>query len=216
MQDMIGVLYEPLLETVYMVGVSTLFTVLIGLPLGTVIVITSDNHIMPKKVLNTVLSYIVNITRSFPFIILMISIFPLTKFIVGKKIGTTADIVQLVFAATPFFARLVETSLREIPLGVIEAALSMGSTTMQIIRRVMIPEALSSIVLGITTTVISILGYSAMAGSIGGGGLGDLAIMYGYQRWQTDIMIITVIVLVILVQIIQSIGNRIAKRLDKK
>ena len=215
MQDMIGVLYEPLLETVYMVGVSTLFTVLIGLPLGTVIVITSDNHIMPKKVLNTVLSYIVNITRSFPFIILMISIFPLTKFIVGKKIGTTAAIVPLVFAATSFFARLVETSLREIPWGVIEAALSMGSTTMQIIRRVMIPEALSSIVLGITTTVISILGYSAMAGSIGGGGLGDLAIMYGYQRWQTDIMIITVIVLVILVQIIQSIGNRIAKRLDK-
>lgn len=215
MSEIVDFLYKPLLETVYMVGVSTLFTILVGLPLGTILVITSNDHIMPMKGLNTVLSYIVNITRSFPFIILMISIFPITKFIVGKKIGTTAAIVPLVVAAVPFFARLVETSLREIPWGIIEAALSMGSTTMQIIRKVMIPEALSSIVLGITTTVISILGYSAMAGSIGGGGLGDLAIMYGYQRWRTDIMIITVIALIIIVQIVQTIGNTIARRLDK-
>lgn len=216
MQDIITLLQKPFLETVYMVSISTLFTVIIGLPLGTILVITSDEHIMPIKPLNTFLSYIVNITRSFPFVILMIVIFPFTKFLVGKKIGTTAAIVPLVFAATPFFARLVETSLKEIPWGVIEASLSMGSTTMQTIGKVMIPEAKSSIVLAITTTIISILGYSAMAGTIGGGGLGDLAIMYGYQRWRTDIMIITVIVLVILVQLVQTTGNLISAKLDKR
>lgn len=215
MSEILEFLYKPLLETIYMVGISTLFTIAVGLPLGTILVITSDEHIMPMKRLNLVLSYIVNVTRSFPFIILMISIFPITKLIVGKKIGTTAAIVPLVVSAIPFFARLVETSLKEIPWGVIEAALSMGSTTVQIIIKVMIPEALSSIVLGITTTVISILGYSAMAGSIGGGGLGDLAIMYGYQRWRTDIMIITVIALIVIVQIVQTIGNSISKKLDK-
>ena len=216
MQEIITLLKQPFLETIYMLSVSTLLTVLIGLPLGTILVITSKDHIMPIKSVNAVLSYIVNMTRSFPFIILMIVIFPLTKFLIGKRIGTTAAIVPLVFAAVPFFARLVETSLREIPWGVIEASLSMGATTMQTIVKVMIPEAMSSIVLAITTTVIGLIGYSAMAGSIGGGGLGDLAIMYGYQRYQTHIMISTVIVLILLVQFIQSTGNIIAKKLDKK
>lgn len=216
MQEIITLLKQPFLETIYMLSVSTLLTVLIGLPLGTILVITSKDHIMPIKSVNTVLSYIVNMTRSFPFIILMIVIFPLTKFLVGKRIGTTAAIVPLVFAAVPFFARLVETSLREIPWGVIEASLSMGATTMQTIVKVMLPEAMSSIVLAVTTTIIGLIGYSAMAGSIGGGGLGDLAIMYGYQRYQTNIMISTVIVLIILVQFIQSAGNMIAKKLDKK
>lgn len=216
MQEIITLLKQPFLETIYMLSVSTLLTVLIGLPLGTILVITSKDHIMPMKSVNSVLSYIVNMTRSFPFIILMIVIFPLTKFLVGKRIGTTAAIVPLVFAAVPFFARLVETSLREIPWGVIEASLSMGATTMQTIVKVMLPEAMSSIVLAVTTTIIGLIGYSAMAGSIGGGGLGDLAIMYGYQRYQTNIMISTVIVLIILVQFIQSAGNMIAKKLDKK
>lgn len=216
MQEIITLLKQPFLETIYMLSVSTLLTVLIGLPLGTILVITSKDHIMPIKSVNSVLSYIVNMTRSFPFIILMIVIFPLTKFLVGKRIGTTAAIVPLVFAAVPFFARLVETSLREIPWGVIEASLSMGATTMQTIVKVMLPEAMSSIVLAVTTTIIGLIGYSAMAGSIGGGGLGDLAIMYGYQRYQTNIMISTVIVLIILVQFIQSAGNMIAKKLDKK
>ena len=192
------------------------FSVIIGLVIGTVLVVTSSGHIMPSKTINVILSNVVNITRSFPFIILLIVLFPITKLIVGTKIGTTAAIVPLTFAATPFFARLVETSLRDIPWGIIEAALAMGSTPMQIILKVMIQEAMPSIVQGITTTAIGILGYSAMAGSIGGGGLGDLAIVYGYQRWRTDIMIITVIVLILIVIVIQSIGNTISKKIDKR
>lgn len=216
MGQIVDLLAKPLGQTLYMLIVSTIFSVAIGLVIGTVIVVTSDEHIMPKKLLNKTLSHIVNITRSFPFIILMIVLFPLTKLIVGSKIGTTAAIVPLTFAATPFFARLVESSLRDIPWGVIEASISMGSTVFQTITKVMIPEAMSSIVLGITNTIIGILGYSAMAGTIGGGGLGDLAIVYGYQRWRTDIMIITVIVLILLVIIIQSIGTFIANKLNKK
>ena len=158
----------------------------------------------------------INITRSFPFIILLIVLFPLTKLIVGTKIGTTAAIVPLSFAATPFFARMVETALRDIPWGIIEAALAMGSTPMQIIIKVMIPEAMPSIIQAVTTTTIGVLGYSAMAGSIGGGGLGDLAIVYGYQRWRTDIMVITVIVLIVLVVIIQLIGDFISRKIDKR
>lgn len=193
-----------------------IFSVIIGLILGTVLVVTSENHIMPSKIINSILSNVINITRSFPFIILLIVLFPLTKLIVGTKIGTTAAIVPLSFAATPFFARMVETALRDIPWGIIEAALAMGSTPMQIILKVMIPEAMPSIIQAVTTTTIGVLGYSAMAGSIGGGGLGDLAIVYGYQRWRTDIMIITVIVLIILVVIIQLIGDFISRKIDKR
>lgn len=216
MSEWINLLYKPLVETLYMMSVSMFFSVIIGLVIGTVLVVTSSGHIMPSKTINVILSNVVNITRSFPFIILLIVLFPITKLIVGTKIGTTAAIVPLTFAATPFFARLVETSLRDIPWGIIEAALAMGSTPMQIILKVMIQEAMPSIVQGITTTAIGILGYSAMAGSIGGGGLGDLAIVYGYQRWRTDIMIITVIVLILIVILIQSIGNTISKKIDKR
>ena len=216
MENLVELLYKPLIETVYMIGMSMIFSVIIGLILGTILVVTSDNHIMPSKIINTILSNVINITRSFPFIILLIVLFPLTKLIVGTKIGTTAAIVPLSFAATPFFARMVETALRDIPWGIIEAALAMGSTPMQIILKVMIPEAMPSIIQAVTTTTIGVLGYSAMAGSIGGGGLGDLAIVYGYQRWRTDIMIITVIVLIILVVIIQLIGDFISRKIDKR
>ena len=216
MENLVELLYKPLIETLYMIGVSMIFSVIIGMILGTILVVTSDNHIMPSKIINTILSNVINITRSFPFIILLIVLFPLTKLIVGTKIGTTAAIVPLSFAATPFFARMVETALRDIPWGIIEAALAMGSTPMQIITKVMIPEAMPSIIQAVTTTTIGVLGYSAMAGSIGGGGLGDLAIVYGYQRWRTDIMIITVIVLIILVVIIQLIGDFISRKIDKR
>ena len=216
MENLVELLYKPLIETLYMIGVSMIFSVIIGMILGTILVVTSDNHIMPSKIINTILSNVINITRSFPFIILLIVLFPLTKLIVGTKIGTTAAIVPLSFAATPFFARMVETALRDIPWGIIEAALAMGSTPMQIITKVMIPEAMPSIIQAVTTTTIGVLGYSAMAGSIGGGGLGDLAIVYGYQRWRTDIMVITVIVLIILVVIIQLIGDFISRKIDKR
>ena len=216
MENLVELLYKPLIETLYMIGVSMIFSVIIGMILGTILVVTSDNHIMPSKIINTILSNVINITRSFPFIILLIVLFPLTKLIVGTKIGTTAAIVPLSFAATPFFARMVETALRDIPWGIIEAALAMGSTPMQIIIKVMIPEAMPSIIQAVTTTTIGVLGYSAMAGSIGGGGLGDLAIVYGYQRWRTDIMVITVIGLIILVVIIQLIGDFISRKIDKR
>ena len=169
MENLVELLYKPLIETLYMIGVSMIFSVIIGMILGTILVVTSDNHIMPSKIINTILSNVINITRSFPFIILLIVLFPLTKLIVGTKIGTTAAIVPLSFAATPFFARMVETALRDIPWGIIEAALAMGSTPMQIIIKVMIPEAMPSIIQAVTTTTIGVLGYSAMAGSIGGG-----------------------------------------------
>ena len=216
MENLVELLYKPLVETLYMIGVSMIFSVIIGLILGTVLVVTSENHIMPSKIINSILSNVINITRSFPFIKLLIVLFPLTKLIVGTKIGTTAAIVPLSFAATPFFARMVETALRDIPWGIIEAALAMGSTPMQIIIKVMIPEAMPSIIQAVTTTTIGVLGYSAMAGSIGGGGLGDLAIVYGYQRWRTDIMVITVIVLIVLVVIIQLIGDFISRKIDKR
>ena len=216
MENLVELLYKPLIETLYMIGVSMIFSVIIGMILGTILVVTSDNHIMPSKIINTILSNVINITRSFPFIILLIVLFPLTKLIVGTKIGTTAAIVPLSFAATPFFARMVETALRDIPWGIVEAALAMGSTPMQSILKVMIPEAMPSIIQAVTTTTIGVLGYSAMAGSIGGGGLGDLAIVYGYQRWRTDIMVITVIVLIILVVIIQLIGDFISRKIDKR
>ncbi len=212
---MLELLIKPLTETIYMVGVSTILTVLIGLPLGAILVITSQDHIMPNKVINTILSYIVNITRSFPYIIFMIVLFPLTKLIVGTRIGTTAAIVPLTLAAIPFFARIVESALMQVPWGLIEAALSMGATEFEVIKEVMIKEALSPIIMGVTTTIINILGYSAMAGSVGGGGLGDLAIAYGYLRWQADVMIVTVIVLIVLVQLIQSIGNFVAAKVNK-
>ncbi|MCT4619273.1 MAG: ABC transporter permease [Marinisporobacter sp.] len=212
----IELLTPSLLETLYMVFVSVFFTIIFGLPLGVILVVTDNNHILPSPWLNRVLSYVINITRSLPFIILMIFIIPFTRLVVGTTIGTTAAIVPLVIAATPFFSRVVETSIREVDWGVVEASISMGATPSQIIFKVLIPEAMSSLILGVTITIINILGYSAMAGVVGGGGLGDLAVRYGYQRFQTDVMIATVILLIILVQIIQTAGNKLAQNINKK
>lgn len=205
----------PLFETFYMVFASTLFSVIFGMPLGIITAISEEGSIWERKLLNRILNGLINITRSFPFIILMIAVFPLTKLIVGKRIGTTAAIVPLTIAAIPFVARLVEIAIKEINPGIIEAALSMGADVKQIVFRVMIPEALPSIASGITLTIINLIGYSAMAGAIGGGGLGNLAIRYGYQGFQEDVMIWTVIVLILIVQVIQDIGTRIYRKLLK-
>lgn len=212
---LITLLPEPLGETIYMVFFSTLLSVVIGLPLGIMVTISEEGNLWEHPRLNKVVNILINITRSLPFIILMIAVFPLSKLIVGKRIGTTAAIVPLTIAAIPFFARLVESSINELNHGIIEAALSMGANTRQIILKVLIPEAMPSIVSGITLTVINLIGYSAMAGAIGGGGLGDLAIRFGYQGFQEDIMIGTVIVLVIIVQVVQGVGNTLYRRLQK-
>lgn len=209
-------IFPSLLETLYMVFFSTLFSVVLGFFLGIILVITDKDHIWEKPKLNKVLGSIINIARSVPFIILIIAIFPLSRLIVGTTIGSTATIVPLSIAAAPFVARVIESSLKEVDRGVIEASLSVGANIVQVIFRVMIPEAMPSIILGITLTIINILGYSAMAGAIGGGGLGDLAIRYGYQRFQTDVLIATIIVLIIFVEIVQAIGNFLSKKFNKK
>ncbi len=211
-----GMLLEGLGQTLYMSFVSTFFAYLLGLPLGILVVVTAKNGIAPKRVLNMVLGWIVNIGRSIPFIILMVALIPFTKFVVGKSIGSTAAIVPLVIAAAPFIARLVETSLQELDEGVIEAAKAMGASNWQIVYKVMLPESIPSLVRGMTIALITLIGYSAMAGTVGGGGLGDLAIRYGYNRYQDDVMILTIVLLVILVQLIQVVFNLLAKKIDKK
>lgn len=200
-------------ETIYMSLASTLLAYVLGVPLGVILVISSPGHILPNPWVERVLGTIINIFRSIPFIILLVLIIPFTSFIVGTYIGTKAAIVPLVLSAAPFVARMVESSLKEVPYGVIEAALSMGSSPWQIIKKVLLPEAKGSLVLGTAITTISIIGYTAMAGTIGGGGLGAVAIQYGYNRFRTDIMIYTVCILVIIVQIIQSLGSILARRL---
>lgn len=209
------ILLPALWETVYMVLVSTIFSVILGFIPAIILIITAKDGLKPNKVIYKTLDFIINILRSFPFIILMIAIFPITKLIVGKTIGTTAAIVPLTIAAAPFAARVIESSLKEVDIGIVEAAKSFGASTSQIIFKVMLVEAYPSIVMGITLTVISIVGYSAMAGAIGGGGLGDVAIKYGYYRFKTDIMIYTVIILIVIVQLFQSLGNLIYKKLNK-
>lgn len=216
MSELFELLRPSLFETLYMVSVAMIFTIVLGMPLGIVLVVTDKNHILPNLGLNNILSYIVNIMRSLPFVILMISIIPFTKLIVGTTIGTTAAIVPLVVAAVPFFARIVETSLREVNYGVIEASIAMGASPLEIITKVMIPEAMSSLILGITITIINIIGYSAMAGVVGGGGLGDLAIRYGYHRFRTNVMLATVLVLIVIVQIIQSVGTKVSNSINKR
>ena len=198
-----------------MVVASTVLASLIGIPLGIILTVTRNGHILPNAVINSVLGVIVNATRSTPFIILMVAIIPLTRMLVGSSIGTTAAIVPLTISAAPFIARVIESSLLEIDHGVIEAAQSMGASPMQIIYKVLLPEALHSIVLGITLAVVALIGYSAMAGVLGGGGLGDLAIRYGYQRFQPDVMIVTVVILILMVQLIQFIGDTLSKKLNK-
>ena len=213
--EIIELLIKSFWETGYMVVASTVLASLIGIPLGIILTVTRNGHILPNAVINSVLGVIVNATRSTPFIILMVAIIPLTRMLVGSSIGTTAAIVPLTISAAPFIARVIESSLLEIDHGVIEAAQSMGASPMQIIYKVLLPEALHSIVLGITLAVIALIGYSAMAGVLGGGGLGDLAIRYGYQRFQPDVMIVTVVILILMVQLIQFIGDTLSKKLNK-
>ena len=203
-------------ETLLMVLFSTVFSVLIGFPLGIILYITGPQGLIPKKILNQVLSRIIDVLRSFPFVILMIVLLPFTRFVLGKAIGTAATIIPLSIAAAPFVARVIETSLIEIDPGVITAAKAMGSTNWQIIYKVLVPEVLPSVVSGITLTVINLISYSAMAGTLGGGGLGDLAIRYGYQRFRTDIMTAAVIVIIIMVALIQFLGTKLANHILKK
>ena len=212
-------IWQSTLQTFQMVGLSTLFSVILGLPLGILLCFTSpvnQGDLKPKPVLNELLSRIVNILRSFPFIILIIVLFPLSRLVVGTAIGTKATIVPLSIAAAPFVARLVETALKEVDPGVIQAAKTMGSTNSQIVFKVMLPEALPSLVAGLTLTIINLIGYSAMAGAVGGGGLGDLAIRYGYQRFRTDVLFVAVIISLVLVEVIQFIGNRISAGIMKR
>ena len=203
-------------ETVYMTLVSTALGYLIGLPIGILLTVTDKEGIHPNAVIYRILDVIINIMRSIPFLILLILLIPFTRFLVGKSYGTTATIVPLTIAAIPFIGRMVESSLNEVDPGVIEAARSMGASNWQIVIKVMLVEARTSLISGATIATGTILGYSAMAGTVGGGGLGDIAIRYGYHRWQADIMIVTVILLVLLVQLFQTIGMMIADRLDKR
>lgn len=203
-------------ETLYMTLVSTLLGYAFGLPLGVLLKVSDKEGLKPNKLLYKILDVIANIFRSIPFLILLILLIPLTRFLVGKSYGTTATIVPLTIAAIPFIGRMVESSLNEVDPGVIEAARSMGASNWQIVIKVMLVEARTSLISGATIAIGTILGYSAMAGTVGGGGLGDIAIRYGYHRWQADIMIVTVVLLVLLVQLFQSIGMMIANRLDKR
>ena len=202
-------------ETVFMTFYSTIFSVILGFILAVILTISAEDGLRPNKIIYKVLDVIINILRSFPFIILMVFIIPLTRAIVGTSIGKEAAIVPLTFAAAPFVARIIESSLREVDKGVIEAAKSFGESDFQIIFKVMLKEAVPSIVSGLTLTIISIIGYSAMAGTVGGGGLGYLAVSYGYQRFQKDVMIVTVIILIIIVQALQMLGNYLYKKLNK-
>ena len=212
----LGLLGSGILETLYMIFLSTLMAYVFGLPLGVILQVTDKGGICENRPLNLVLGVIVNLLRSVPFIILLVWILPFTRFVVGTTIGSTATVVPLVVSATPFVARMVESSLKEVDGGVVEAAQSMGSTPMQIIWKVLLPEARPSLVVGSTIAITTILGYTAMAGFVGGGGLGAIAVNYGYYRYQEDVMLITVVLLVILVQIFQEIGMRIAKRTDRR
>ncbi|MGE5578392.1 MAG: methionine ABC transporter permease [Syntrophothermus sp.] len=212
----LSILAKALVETMYMVGVAVTLSVLFGVPLGVLLVVTGPRHILERPLLNRVLGAVINVGRSVPFIILMVAIIPFTRLVVGTSIGTTAAMVPLTVAAIPFVARLVESALQEVDRGVIEAAQAMGASPWQIIVKVLLPEAMPGLVLGVTITTVSLIGYSAMAGAVGGGGLGDLAVRYGYQRFRGDIMVATVVTLIVVVQVIQSFGDWTARRLDKR
>lgn len=203
-------------ETLYMVLVSTILGYVFGLPLGVGLAVTDKTGIKPNSKIYRVLDFIVNIGRSIPFLILLILIIPFTKFLVGKSYGTAATIVPLTVSAIPFIGRMVESSIKEVDHGVIEAAQSMGASTFTIIRKVLIGESRISLINGATIAIGTIIGYSAMAGTVGGGGLGDIAIRYGYYRYQSEVMIVTVIIIVVMVQLFQFIGNTLARKLDKR
>lgn len=213
---MLGLLLDALLETLVMVGISSALSGLVGVPLGVVLVVTGPGHIRAHPALHRVLGAVVNAGRSIPFIILLVAIIPFTRLLVGSSIGTAAAIVPLTVAAIPFVARMAEAALREVDPGLIEAAQSMGASPTQIVRKVLIPEALPGLVAAFTITVVTLISYSAMAGAVGGGGLGDLGIRYGYQRFLPEVMLAVVVILIVLVQGVQSAGDRVARRLNKR
>ena len=214
--EMTKMLVDGLRDTLYMVVFSTHFGYILGLPLGVLLAVSDRDGIRPRRVLYRVLDIVVNILRSVPFLILLILVIPLTKLLVGKSYGSTATIVPLTIAAAPFIARMVESSLKEVDHGVIEAAQSMGASNRTIILKVLIGEARTSLIVGVTIALGTILGYSAMAGVVGGGGLGDIAIRYGYYRYETGVMIVTVVILVLLVQILQVLGMMLARLTDRR
>lgn len=215
-QKLIDLLVSGTLETLYMTIVATLFGYVLGIPLGIALTVTDKEGIHPNKAVYRILDIIVNIFRSIPFLILLILVIPVTKLIVGKSYGSSATIVPLVIAAAPFIGRMVESSLKEVDQGVIEAAQSMGASNWTIIFKVLLPEARTSLLVGATIAVGTILGYSAMAGAVGGGGLGSIAINYGYYRYNTEVMLATIVILVLLVQIFQWIGMWISKKFDRR
>ncbi|MDA0160387.1 ABC transporter permease [Solirubrobacter ginsenosidimutans] len=209
-----SLIWQATRETLMMVGVAMAVTIPLGLALGVLLLITGRGQILEQPLANRAIAAVVNVGRSVPFIILLVAVIPLTRALVGTTIGTTAAIVPLALGTIPFFARIVETALREVPGGLVEAALAAGARRREVVTKVLIPEALPSLVAGVTITTIGVLGYSAMAGAVGGGGLGDVAIRYGYQRYETDVTIATVVVLVVLVQLLQFAGDRLARRLS--
>ncbi len=209
-------LWPSLLETLTMVLLSSIFSLLLGFPLGIILVVSEKDGLRPNLVLNKVLNTVINIIRSIPFIILIVILFPLSKLITGTMIGTKATIIPLSLSATPFVARVIESSLKEVDPSLIELGLALGASNSEIIWKILIPEALPQIISNITLTVINLIGLSAMAGAVGGGGLGDLAIRYGYHGRQMDIMLYTVVIIVVLVQLVQLLGNRLARKLNKK
>lgn len=214
--EVIWMLIRGIGETLYMTLASTLFGYLFGLPMGILLTVSDREGIKPNAVLYKIMDIIANIVRSVPFLILLIVLIPFTRMIVGKSYGSTATIVPLVVAAVPYIARMVESSLREVNAGVIEAARSMGASTFTIVTKVLLVEARTSLIVGVTITLGTILGYSAMAGTVGGGGLGDIAIRYGYHRYEVGIMVVTVVLLIVLVQIFQTIGMKLSVHLDKR
>lgn len=214
--EIIRLIAQATADTLLMVAVAAGLGTLLGLPLGVFLATSKRGELFAAPALNAVLGTLVNATRSTPFIILVVAIIPFTRLIAGTSIGTNAAIVPLTVAATPFIARLIEGAIREVDQGLVEAARSMGATPVQIVRKVLVPEALSAIVLGLTLAVVSLLGFSAMVGAVGGGGLGDLGIRYGYQRFMPDVMAAVVAVLIVLVQTVQSLGDRLARRLNKR
>ena len=214
--EIIALLFKATLDTLHMVAVSGALGTLIGLPIGVLLAVTGKGELLQSLTFNRVVGAVVNIARSTPFIILVVAIIPFTRLIAGTSIGTAAAIVPLTVAAIPFIARIVEGSVREVDRGLIEAAQAMGATPFQIIRKVLLPEAMSSIALGLTLAAVSLIGYSAMVGAVGGGGLGDLGIRYGYQRFLPEVMLAVVVVLVVLVQIVQSAGDLLARRFNKR
>ena len=216
LEKMVPLMIEGIQDTLYMTLVSTAFAYLLGLPLAIALVLTSPKGLTPRPIIYRVLDAVVNIFRSIPFLILMILVIPLTRLIAGKAYGSTATIVPLVIAAAPYVARMIESSLLEVDPGVIEAAQSMGASVPAIITKVLIPEAKTSLIVGATISSGTILGYSAMSGAIGGGGLGKIAISYGYNRYQTDVLFVTVILLILLMQIIQIVGMYISRKTDKR